>query len=63
MEEREGVPKWQFTTAKTVPLEGGSFAYASGTKPDATALQIKGNWIEMLKHEGKEWKIRNCSPS
>jgi ketosteroid isomerase-like protein len=63
MDAKEGTPKWQFTTAQAVPLEGGSLAYASGTyggtraKPDGTAMQIKGNWIEMLKHEGNEWKI------
>jgi ketosteroid isomerase-like protein len=63
LEEKEGAAKWQFTTAQAIPMEGGSLAYASGTyggsrtKPDGTVMAIKGFWIEVLKHEGNEWKI------
>jgi ketosteroid isomerase-like protein len=64
MDAKEGAAKWEkFTTAQAIPLEGGSLVYASGTyagtraKQDGTALQIKGNWSEMLKHEGNELKI------
>jgi ketosteroid isomerase-like protein len=63
IEEKEGAAKWQSATAQAIPMEGGSLAYASGTyggsrtKPDGTVMPIKGFWIEVLKHEGNEWKI------